>query len=91
MAEERIKILHVLDSLAVGGMERVVIDVVNGLNGGRFSHAVCCVSRLGEAARQVREDVPRYDMGKGAESDLFMASVRHRIQQHIDANRVAGY
>jgi sugar transferase (PEP-CTERM/EpsH1 system associated) len=72
MAEERIKILHVLDSLAIGGMERVVIDVVNGLDGGRFSQVICCVSRLGEAAQQVRGEVRCYDMGKGAKRDLLM-------------------
>src|ERR1051325_10574030 len=81
MVEERIKILHVLDSLAVGGMERVVIDVVNGLNGGRFSHAVCCVSRLGEAAQQVREDVPCYDMAKGAARDLLMPLKLARVMR----------
>ncbi len=45
MAEEKLKVLHVLDSLAVGGMERVVIDVVNGLNAGDsvMPFAVCRV------------------------------------------------
>jgi hypothetical protein len=32
MPERRLKILHVIDSLGIGGMERVVIDVANGLD-----------------------------------------------------------
>src|SRR5262245_39841912 len=43
MSERKIKILHVLDSLGVGGMERVVIDVANGLERSRFDQVVCCV------------------------------------------------
>jgi sugar transferase (PEP-CTERM/EpsH1 system associated) len=81
MAQEKIKVLHVLDSLAVGGMERVVIDVVNGLNGGRFSHVICCVSRLGEAAQNLREDVALYDMGKGAGRDLLMPMRLARVMR----------
>jgi len=72
MAAKKIKVLHVLDSLAVGGMERVAIDVANGLDPERFNQVICCVSRLGEAAGRVRESVRCYDMGKGAKGDWFM-------------------
>ena len=87
MTQTPIKILHVLDSLAVGGMERVVIDVVNGLKSSQFTHAVCCVSRLGEAARHVRAEVACHDMGKGGARDLLMpfklAQVMRREQPDI--------
>ncbi len=67
-----IKILHVLDSLAVGGMERVVIDVVNGLDPAQFKQAVCCLSRKGEAARHLRDEARCIDLGKGASADYLM-------------------
>jgi sugar transferase (PEP-CTERM/EpsH1 system associated) len=65
MAERKLKILHVLDSLDVGGMERVVISVANGLDSQRFEQTVCCVSQLGAAAHMLDERVRRYDLGKG--------------------------
>jgi sugar transferase (PEP-CTERM/EpsH1 system associated) len=68
----KIKILHVLDSLAVGGMERVVIDVANNLDPARFEQTVCCLSRKGEAARHLRDDVRCIDLGKGSEADYLM-------------------
>src|SRR5262249_42488114 len=68
----KIKILHVLDSLAVGGMERVVLDVVNGLDPMRFDQAVCCLSRKGEAARHLREGVVCIDLGKGSDAGYLM-------------------
>lgn len=72
MGEKRVKILHVLDSLGIGGMERVVIDVANGLDAAIFEQTVCCVSRRGEAARFLREDVECIDLGKGANPDRLM-------------------
>ncbi len=72
MTERKIKILHVIDSLGIGGMERVVIDVVNGLAATKFEHVVCCLSRRGEAADQLREGVRCFDLGKGNKADRLM-------------------
>jgi sugar transferase (PEP-CTERM/EpsH1 system associated) len=69
LSNRKIKILHVLDSLGVGGMERVVIDVVNGLDPFLFDQSVCCLSRKGEAARLLRDDARCIDLGKGAGAD----------------------
>ncbi|MFN0087440.1 MAG: glycosyltransferase [Blastocatellia bacterium] len=70
--KKRIRILHVLDSLAVGGMERVVIDVANLLDPDRFEQAVCCLSRRGEAARLLRPEVRCLDLEKGSRADYLM-------------------
>lgn len=72
MKERRIKILHVIDSLAIGGMERVVIDVVNGMDNGIFEQAVCCLSQRGEGAGWLRDGTVCYDLGKGAGPDRLM-------------------
>ncbi len=69
---EKVKILHVLDSLGVGGMERVVIDVVNGLDQSQFEQTVCCLSREGEAARFLRSGTRCLDLGKGERADRLM-------------------
>jgi sugar transferase (PEP-CTERM/EpsH1 system associated) len=87
MSEPKIKILHVLDSLGVGGMERVVMDVVNGLDSTRFEHVVCCVSRKGAAAWRLRADVECLDLGKGDAADplapLRIARLIHRVTPDI--------
>ncbi len=72
MSRKKIKILHVIDSLDVGGMERVVIDVVNGLDQSQFDQVVCCVSRKGEAAWRLREGARLVDLGKGDVADPLM-------------------
>ncbi|MGE0102609.1 MAG: glycosyltransferase [Blastocatellales bacterium] len=70
MSDDRIKILHVIDSLAVGGMERVVIDVVNGLDRDLFDQLVCTISRPGECADMLRARL--IDLGKGDGADYLI-------------------
>lgn len=72
MTERKIKILHVIDSLGIGGMERIVIEVANGLDSARFEQVVCCISRRGEAADQLRDGVRCFDLGKGDKADRLM-------------------
>ncbi|MBP6824559.1 MAG: glycosyltransferase [Acidobacteria bacterium] len=72
MAERKIKILHVIDSLGIGGMERVVIDVANGLDSAKFEQVACCISRRGEAVDELRDGVRSIDLGKGDEADRLM-------------------
>ncbi len=71
-ADGKIKILHVIDSLGLGGMERVVIDAANGLDRAQFVQTICCLSRRGEAATLLRDDVCCIDLGKGAQADYLM-------------------
>jgi sugar transferase (PEP-CTERM/EpsH1 system associated) len=72
MSGEKIKILHVIDSLDIGGMERVVVDVVNNLDPLQFDQSVCCISRIGEMAAQLRGDVRCIDLAKGEKGDHLM-------------------
>lgn len=53
-------------------MERVVIDVANGLDAARFDQVVCCISRRGEAADELRDGVRCVDLGKGDKADRLM-------------------
>jgi len=71
-ANKRVKILHVIDSLGIGGAERVVINVVNGLDPEVFEQIVCCISSKGRSAQQLSEHARCMDLGKGAQADHLM-------------------
>jgi sugar transferase (PEP-CTERM/EpsH1 system associated) len=64
--------MHVLNSLSVGGVERMLINMVNRMDSKRFEHLVCCVSHLGDAAPLLSAEVRCFDMGKGTGRDLLM-------------------
>lgn len=44
---KRIKVLHLLLSLNVGGAERVAASIVTGSDPARFEHEVCCLDEIG--------------------------------------------
>lgn len=83
----KIKVLHVLDSLGIGGMERIVIDVVNGLDPAVFSQTVCCISRKGETTHLLPGGTACIDLEKGAQADHLMplkiARVIRAVQPQI--------
>jgi sugar transferase (PEP-CTERM/EpsH1 system associated) len=70
--KKRIKIMHVIDSLGIGGAERVVINVANGLDPEIFEQIVCCISSRGRAARLLDERARCIDLGKGPKADHLM-------------------
>src|SRR5262245_19457441 len=70
--KKKIKIMHVIDSLGIGGAERVVINVVNGLDPDGFEQIVCCISNKGRSAQLLGEHARCIDMGKGPRADHLM-------------------
>lgn len=49
---QKIKVLHVIDSLAVGGAERLLINLANSLDYDRFECYVCCLNVTPDQALQ---------------------------------------
>src|SRR6476469_4594476 len=50
----RIHIQHVLLSLEPGGLENGVVNVINGLDEGRFHSSVTCLKRSGPFAARIK-------------------------------------
>lgn len=65
MSAMPLKIMHVIDSLEVGGMERVLIEVVRGLDPEQFTQVVVCLSRRGSLADLLPDGTRCHDLGKG--------------------------
>lgn len=45
-----VKVLHLIQGLEVGGLEYMVVNLIKGLNRGRFVSSVCCFDTLGALA-----------------------------------------
>src|SRR3977135_4333145 len=89
-----IRIAHVLLSLAPGGLENGVVNVVNRLDAARFSSCVCCLKEAGESARRrARGAVPIHQMGwRGGNDPLLpfrLARLFRRIRPDIVHTRNA--
>ena len=49
-----IKILHILDSLNVGGLENGVVNLVNCLDNNKFYHIICVLREIGIMADRIK-------------------------------------
>ena len=58
-----IRVLHVVETLDVGGAETVVANIVNNASPG-FRAGVCCLMRSGPVAARIRRGVEIIEMGK---------------------------
>jgi sugar transferase (PEP-CTERM/EpsH1 system associated) len=67
-----IKILHVLNSLNVGGLENGVVNLVNSMNHSKYNHVICCLREVGPMAERIcRKDTEIVCMGNDS-ADYFM-------------------
>lgn len=79
----KIKILHILHTLRVGGLENGVVNLINTLDPDRFEHAICCVDASGPMADRIRQHVPIVEMGKGAHRDYLLPVKLSRVIRGI--------
>ena len=49
----KLRILHLITRLPVGGAERLLVDVARGLDGARFESLVCCIQDKGPLALEL--------------------------------------
>jgi glycosyltransferase involved in cell wall biosynthesis len=52
---EKARILHLITRLPVGGAERMLVDVVRGLDPARYDSLVCCIQAKGELAADLEK------------------------------------
>ncbi len=50
----RFHVMHAALSLGFGGLERVILGIVRGINPERFQSSVCCLEQAGELAEEAR-------------------------------------
>lgn len=64
---KKIGLMHVVHTMEVGGMERLVVDLIEGFSSDRYDRYVCCLAQRGALADQLeRIGVPVYCLDKGA-------------------------
>ena len=76
-----IKILHILDSLNVGGLENGVVNLVNSLEREKYSHIICCLRKVGPMAQRISKvDVKIFSMNNNSRDYLMPLKLRRLIR-----------
>lgn len=72
MLNQRIKILHVVHSFNVGGLENGIINLINKSNEEHFIHEICCMTKSGDAESRLEKSVKVHEMHKRRGNDWRM-------------------
>ncbi len=76
MASTRIKVLHLISTLPVGGAEDLVASIVTGLDPGRFAAEVGCLGEAGFIGEELRRRGSRvWPLGLDLKRDSFIRIV----------------
>lgn len=73
--EREIRILHIIETLDVGGAETVVANIVNNTSP-PFRADICCLVRSGPVAARIRPDVEIVELGKAVEGNDYRIPFR---------------
>ncbi len=68
----KIKILHILHSLQIGGLENGVVNLINNLNDDRFEHVICCIDSTGPMAERLNMPIEIATLQKGDRRDYLL-------------------
>ena len=59
-----IKILHIVNSFDIGGMENGLVNIINYSQSKKFQHAICSLTKIGKMKERVQPDVTYYALEK---------------------------
>lgn len=64
MKNAPIKILHIINSFGIGGMENGLINIINHLDPEEFKHEICCIRKSGSAKHRLKRKVKIYEVNQ---------------------------
>jgi glycosyltransferase involved in cell wall biosynthesis len=68
--DDRIEVWYLIGTLAVGGTEKTLVDLVSGLDRERFAPTIWTLADPGPLAEEVPDDVPVRSLGASSKADL---------------------
>ena len=77
-----IRVMHVVQSLEVGGLENGVVNLLNRLTDERFSHVVCCLTHAGKLAERINsKDIKIVELGLPTDRFRFPLFILRRLMR----------
>lgn len=77
---EKIKILHIINSFGIGGLENGLVNIINHSDDQIFSHEICCIKKSGKSASRLNKPIIVSEMKrKGGLNPFFVFKLAYFI------------
>jgi sugar transferase (PEP-CTERM/EpsH1 system associated) len=88
----RINVLHVVDSLRVGGLENGVVNLINALDDKIFCNSICCLRTTGGLQARLRDpSVKVFELHQRLKDNLLFKMRKILVQEKVDIIHSNGY
>lgn len=87
-------VMHIVDSLEVGGMENGVVNLANNINKELFTFSICCLSHPGTLSKRIKDEnieVISLSWRGGFSPSLFFKLARVFREQKVDIIHTHGW
>ena len=83
---KKIRVMHLLANLNVGGMENGVVNLANHIDDSKFSMSICCLNTEGPLRGRLREDIKVFNMQQkpGKAFSLYIRLARLLMAERVD-------
>ncbi|MEN6474581.1 MAG: glycosyltransferase [Syntrophaceae bacterium] len=90
---DRLRVMHVLESLEIGGLENGVVNIANNIDAGRFETVICCIRREGPLKMCLKPQVKVICLNKKPGFDPMTALTVARLcrQEKISVMHTHGW
>ncbi len=79
----RLRILHIVNSLQVGGLENGVVNLVSRLDARNFENCICCINASGPMEKRITGQVEIHSLGKGTGRDYLLPLKIARVVKRV--------
>jgi glycosyltransferase involved in cell wall biosynthesis len=83
--KQELRILHVIETLDMGGAETVVANIVNNMSPG-FRTDICCLMHSGPVAERIRPEVDIIELGKSVHGNDYL--IPHKLARILKAKQI---
>jgi len=88
----KIHVLHVVDSLRVGGLENGVVNLINALDEDMFQNSICCLRTTGGLEKRLRDPgVKVFELHQKLKDNLFLRMRKILVDEKVDILHSNGY
>ena len=93
-SKNKYRVMHVVDSLGIGGMENGVVNILNIIDKNKFNLSLCCLSEPGPFSGRIMSDsISIFSMNRkgGFQPSLFFCLARLFRNEKIDIVHTHGW
>lgn len=88
---KKIKVLHVIYSFNLGGMESVLVELINNMDDTRFENVICCLTQNGNASERLKNRALKiYECHKKEGLDFSIINKIKEIVNNEDIDIIHG-